>query len=74
MSTVVLAVSVLFCCAGVLGLYCSLAKTALTRRIFDMHEPPPKRAAFFVLLLFAATVNTCASAVDPPVVSVPRNP
>ena len=57
-STVVLAVSVLFCCAGVLGLYCSLAKhDALTRRIFDMHESGFHRAAFFVVVLLAATVN-----------------
>ena len=53
--------SALFCCAGVLGLYISLARRrALSRHIFDVHETSVSRATFFLLVLLASVVNVRA--------------
>ena len=58
-STVVIALSVLFCCVLTVGwLYCSLARhDALSRHIFSMDESGLDKAVFFVLIILAATVN-----------------
>ena len=62
----VIVVSVLFCCVGVLTLYCSLARQdALSRHIFSMEQRFVDKATFFVLIILAATVNVRLAALLP---------